>query len=162
MQVYPNYVIVPQAATAYSKLLQKLSARFGSPGPSMEAKGKQGKAISTDEALELIKLIKTKSDNTWRDRTIDAVVRKVGGKFGNKITLRFRLAERLVREEGFMSTGTLSGTEYESARDESIPTLWIMAVESTEGSFCGKGRKFMYPTFVIPNTLPKLLMFNRG
>lgn len=162
MQVYPNYVVVPQNAAAYSKLMAKLSAHFGSAEPSIEEKGKKGVIISVNEAVDLVQLIKTKSENTWRDKTIDAVIRKVAGKFGNRIALKFRSAERLVREEGFMSTGTLSGTEYENAGKESIPTLWIMSVESTEGSFCGKGKRFMYPTFVIPNGLPKLLMFNRG
>jgi Z1 domain-containing protein len=162
MQVYPNYVVVPQNPAAYSKLMAKLNSRFGPAGPSMEEKGKKGVTISVDEAVDLVQLIKTKSENTWRDKTIDAVIRKVAGKFGNKVTLRFRSADRLVREEGFMSTGTLSGDEYHNAGEESIPTLWIMSVESAEGSFCGKGKRFMYPTFVIPNGLPKLLMFNRG
>jgi hypothetical protein len=162
MQVYPNYVIVPQKATDYSKMMSKLNTRFGPSGPSMEVNGKKGVKISVNEAVDLIKHMKTKSKNTWRDKTIDAIVRKVTTKFGNKIMLKFRAAKRLVREEGFMSTGTLSGTEYETARNGDIPTLWIMAVESIQGSICGTGKKFMYPAFVIPKKLPKLLMFNRG
>jgi hypothetical protein len=162
MQVYPNYVIVPQNQTAYSKLMSRLNGFFGPSGPPMEEKGKKGVTISINDALDLVQLVKTKSDNTWRDKTIDAVIRKVAGKFGNRVALKFRSAQRLVREEGFMSTGTLSGTEYENAVKDNVPTLWIMSVETAEGSFCGKGTLFMYPTFVIPNALPKLVMFSRG
>jgi len=162
MQVYPNYVVVPQNPAAYSKLMGKLNAFFGPSGPAMEEKGKKGVTISVEDALAFVRLIKTKSENTWRDKTIDAVIRKVAGKFGNRIALKFRSAERLVREKGFMSTGTLSGDEYQSAANEPLPTLWIMSVESADGSFCGNGKRFMYPTFVIPRGLPRLLMFNRG
>lgn len=161
-QVYPNYIIVPQDLAPYSKIVQQLAAHFGPPGPSMEKRGKEGAEISVVEAANLVKLIKTRSENTWSDRTIDAVVKTVAGKFGNRITLRSRTAKRTVREDGFMSTGALSGDEYENARNENVPTLWIIDAESTEDSFCGKGKKFMYPTLVIPDRLPKLIMFNRG
>jgi len=161
MQVYPNYVAVPQNATAYSKLMAKLNSHFGPAGPSMDERGKKGVEISVGEAIGLVGLIKTKSENTWRDKTIDAVIGKVASKFGGRVNLKFRSAERSVRDEGFMSTGTLSGDEYQNATREPIPTLWIMSVESAEGSFCGSGKKFMYPTFVIPSALRKLLVFSR-
>lgn len=162
MQVYPNYVVVPQNAASYSKLMATLNTRFGPVGPSMEERGKKGVTISVAEAIGLVRLIKTRSENTWRDATIDAVIGKVASKFGGRVNLKFRYAERLVREEGFMSTGTLSGDEYRSSTEEPIPTLWIMSVESAEGSFCSSGQKFMYPTFVVPKALRKLLIFNRG
>jgi hypothetical protein len=161
-QVFPNYVIAPQDSKAYSKVEQQLSAHFGAPGPLMEGKGKVGAKISVAQAIRLVKPIKTKSENTWRDKTICAVIERVAGEFGNQINLKFRKAERAVGEGGFISTGTLSGTEYENAKNDAIPTLWIMAVESADGSSCGKGKRFMYPTFVIPNTLPKMLIFNKG
>src|SRR5271156_845111 len=78
-------------------------------------------------------------ENAWRDATIGAVIEKIASKFGGRVLSRFRSAERLVKDEGFMSTGTLSGDEYQSATEKSIPTLWIMSVESSEGSFCGGG-----------------------
>src|SRR5882762_6788970 len=161
-QVFPNYVITPQDARSYSKIEQQLSVHFGSSGPSMESKGKLGAKISVTQATDLLKPIKTKSENTWRDKTIRAVIERVASEFGNQVILKFRGAKRVVGEKGFISTGTLSGQEYEDAKKEAIPTLWIMAVETADGSFSGKGKRFMYPTFVIPNKLPKLLMFNRG
>jgi hypothetical protein len=156
-QVYPNYAIVPQDSSRYSKITEKLARYFGPPGPTMEDRGKKGVQISVVQAIEIVRLIKTKSENTWRDRTIDAVIDKIASKFGNKITLKFRTAKRSVGEDGFMASGTLSGLEDEDAKNGQIPTLWIMDVETTEG-----GKKFMYPTFVIPRKLDKLLMFNRG
>jgi hypothetical protein len=161
-QVYPNYVIVPQNAAAYAQVQAKLRAHFGDTASAMKNKGRVGVLIPIDEALELVKLIKTKSQNTWRDATIDAVIERVAHEFGDQVMLKFRTADRLIREEGFMSTGTISGPEDQTAKAGNIPTLWIMEVKSAEKSFCGTGKKFMYPTFVIPNALPKLLMFNRG
>lgn len=161
-QVFPNYIILPQSSTIYSKVEQQLAVHFGPAGPAMEAKGRSGKKISATDAVNLIKPLKTKSENTWSDKTIGAVIRKVASELGDQINLKFRKAERTVSENGFISTGTLSGLEYDAARNEETPTLWVMAVETTAGSFCGEGKKFMYPTLVIPNKLPKLLMFSRS
>jgi hypothetical protein len=89
-------------------------------------------------------------------------MRKVAESFDNRIILRFRGAERLIREQGFISTGTLSGDELNAARIAEVPTLWIMAARTAEGSAGGAGQLFMYPTFVIPARFPRLFMFNRG
>jgi len=50
----------------------------------------------------------------------------------------------------------------DAARAASIPTLWIFAATTRAGSADGVGLKFMYPTFVVPNSYPTLFMFNRG
>lgn len=160
-QIYPNRIIIPQKSGSYSKIKTELLSRFGSD-ILMEANGKIGTTITVDKAVELVKLIKTKSDNTWRDKTIDAVIHRVASEFNNEVALKFRHAKRTLREEGFMSTGTLSGAEYDSAKAAHTPTLWIMEVEIESGDVSGKGYKFMYPTFVIPDSLPRLLMFNKG
>jgi hypothetical protein len=78
------------------------------------------------------------------------------------LTLRFRTADRTVRENGFISTGTLSGDELTDARAAALPTLWIMAARTTDRSAVGGGLAFMYPTLVIPDNFPRLFMFNRG
>jgi Z1 domain len=165
MHIYPNYIVLPQSDIAYQKVLKGLRGYFGFKTESedqMENKGKQGIEISASEAAVLVKPIKTSSKNTWRDRTIGAAIEKIAGEYAGRVKLRFRRATRTVREGGFISTGTLSGDELDSARDAEIPTLWIMAVETTAESSGGAGLKFMYPTLVIPSSFPHLFMFNRG
>lgn len=161
-QVYPNYIVLPQSPAAYSNVEQQLVAHFGPVGPTMDANGKSRKMISAIDAVNLIKPIKTKSKNTWSDKTIGAVIRKVSGELGGMINLKYREAERTVADDGFMATGALSGIAYEGARKEDVPTLWVLNVQTTDGSFCGGGKRFMYPTFVIPDKLEKLFMFSRG
>ncbi len=161
-QVYPNYIVLPQSSAAYSTVERLLVAHFGPVGPTMDTNGQSGKMISAIDAVDLIKPIKTKSQNTWSDKTIGAVIRKVAGELGGRINLKYREAERTVREGGFISTGALSGIAYESARKEDTPTLWVLAVRTTDESFCGEGKRFMYPTFVIPDKLEKLFMFSRA
>jgi hypothetical protein len=67
-----------------------------------------------------------------------------------------------VREEGFISTGTLSGAEIAAARAAAVPTLWIMAARTADGSPAGADQPFMYPTFLIPDRFPSLFISNRG
>jgi hypothetical protein len=165
MHVFPNYIIIPQDARAYARVLSQLRAHFGSSDGSpeeIEARARQGVEIDPAAAIALVVSIRTGSKNTWRDSTIAAVIRKVAEKFDDRIMLRFRTADRRVREEGFISTGTLSGDELRSARAADVPTLWMMAARTTEGSAEGAGQLFMYPTLVIPDRFPNLFMFNRG
>jgi hypothetical protein len=161
-QVYPNIVTVPQPPSVFSKVLLKLEGYFDRNAEELEEVGREGVIISGKAAMELVSFIKTKSDNTWRDRTIPAVVEKIAGKFKKQVMLKFRSASRAVDKEGFFSTGVLSGPEYDEAKAASLPTLWIVAVETKAESAVGFGKKFMYPTFVIPGKLEKLLMFSRS
>ena len=129
----------------------------------MEDRGKQGVRINHLLATTLVKPIKTRSRNIWRDNTISEVIRRVATKLDGNVMLRFRTAERTVGDEGFLSTGALFGGEVTTARQLDIATLWVMAVTTTAGSAGGGGLSlFMYPTFVIPDRYPKLFMFNRG
>jgi hypothetical protein len=164
-QIYPNYIVLPQDKGAYDKVLKLLRAELGFTNESesvMDKKSPTTVMINPDCAVAFVKLIKTKSKNTWRDSTIADVIRKVGGKFKKKIKLRFRTADRRIRAQGFLSTGTLSGDEVRNGQAARHPTLWIMSVEATAASDVGAGTKFMYPTLVIPKSLPALFMFNRG
>lgn len=165
MHIYPNYIGVPQNQRTYNKILGTLQGHFGTaPGTEDELQklGQSGVEISAQDAIALAKMIKTHSKNTWRDKTIGAIIDKVAVDFGGKISLKFRTAERSVREGGFIPTGTLAGDALSEARGASLPTLWIMAVRSKQDSLCCAGEKFMYPTFVIPQSFQKLYMFNRG
>jgi len=164
-QVYPNYVIIPQEQRAYGRVLGLLGDHFGVQGGTeaqIEAVSTNGVQISADAALALVTPIKTRSRNTWRDTSIATIIRKVSEAFGGQIMLRFRTSERRVGDEGFISTGTLSGDELRSGRAANIPTLWIMAARTTAASAGGAGQRFMYPTLVIPSRYPSLFMFNRG
>jgi len=161
-QVYPNFVIVPQRPSAFAKVLQKLEEHFDCQEEALEEKGRIGVIVAAARAVELVALIKTKSDNTWRDKTIQAVIKKIAGKFQNRVLLRFRSANRFVGDDGFFSTGVLSGPEDAEAKAADSPTLWIVLVETKARSSVGGGKKLMYPTFVIPRKLEKLLMFSRA
>jgi hypothetical protein len=125
---YPNHIVLPQDSRAYERVLKQLGEHFGvkngTPDQIEDAAGK-GVPINPAVAAALVAPIKTNSRNTWRDGTIADVMKKVAGAFGNRITLRFRTADRTVREDGFISTGTLSGAELRDARNAAVPTLWI-------------------------------------
>jgi hypothetical protein len=165
MHVYPNYVALPQSDLAHARVLRQLRDLFASPGASLEAlerAARDGVEITSDIATELVERIRTGSRNTWRDSTIGAVIEKVTAEFDGRVLLRFRTARRTVREQGFISTGTLSGDELTAARRAEIPTLWVMAARTAPGSPVGDGLEFVYPTFVIPDAFPSLYIFNRG
>lgn len=169
-QIYPNFIELPQQQPSYNRILRALRDHLGLPALGLPAatedqidrRAPKNVIIDPDQAIALIKPIKTNSKNTWRDSTISDVVRKVAEKFGNEILLRFRTADRRIADGGFISTGTLSGIELQEARAADVPTLWVMSVKATPGSAIGAGVRFMYPTLVIPDALPALFMFNRG
>lgn len=165
MHVFPNHINVPQNRRSYTQVLELLQSHFrlprGTPEQISRAAG-AGVEIGPDAAAALVAPIRTGSKNTWRDSTISAVIRKVAEKHENRLLLRFRTAERTVGQDGFISTGTLSGDELRDARAARIPTLYIMAARTTERSAVGGGQEFMYPTLVIPDCFPSLFMFNRG
>lgn len=164
-QIYPNYVIAPQDRRSYSRVLQILGSHFGMEGGTADQiveRAREGVEIDPDAAEELVRLIKTRSKNTWRDRSIVTVIRKVAESFDNRIILRFRTAKRRVDAGGFISTGILFGGALTAARRADSPTLWIFAATTAARSEGGEGVQFMYPTFVIPNSFNKLFMFNSG
>jgi hypothetical protein len=75
--------------------------------------------------------------------------------------LKFRFAERKVEEDGTLSSGTISGREQDEGRALGMPTLWIMSVTSSKDSLVGAGTVFVYPTVIVPNSLPKVFVFSR-
>lgn len=165
MHIYPNHIVVPQNARAYARVLEQIRTLLGLPDGTpdeIERRASGGALISSDAAVALVVSIRTQSRNTWRDGTIADVMRKVAGAMRNQVTFRFRTADRTIRENGFISTGTLSGEELRVARAAVVPTLWIMSATTTPGSAPGGGHRFIYPTFVIPDAFPNVFMFNRG
>ena len=165
MHIFPNFITLPQSARSYDRVYASLRGFFGAGDVTedeLQNRARGTVMITPAQAAEMVSHISTSSRNTWRDSTIGAVINKVAESFGNRIVLRYRTAERRVREGGFISTGTLSGDELRNARAAVAPTLWIMAARTADGSDGGAGQKFMYPTFVIPDGFPRLFMFNRG
>jgi hypothetical protein len=163
--IYPNYIALPQDRPSYDRVLRLLRGHFNVPNGTpdqIENAARAGVVIDEVAANAIVSHIRTGSKNTWRDSTIEDVIAKVAEASGNDIRLRFRTAQRTVREEGFISTGTLSGDELTTARGAGLPTLWVMAAITRDGSAAGGGLMFMYPTFVIPNRFPSLFIFNRG
>jgi hypothetical protein len=163
--LYPNFVVLPQPDRAYDKVLGLVRTHFGFATESVDDmvdRGRQGVVVEPAEAAALVHPIKTRSRNVWRDKTIGEIIRRVAEKFGNRVTLRFRTAERRVDADGFMSSGMLFGGDLDVAKNANVPTLWIFAAVTRAGSADGVGLRFMYPTFVIPNAYPTLFMFNRG
>lgn len=165
-QLFPNHIVLPQSKSTYDKIIAKLAQHFDLPEDTtptdMENHGKAGKRISTEDAIALVRMIKTKSKNSWRDSTIGNVIAKISERYDGHVMLRMRTAERTVLEDGFLSTGMLSGDEAIAAQQAALPTLWIMAATTKSGSSGGAGLQFAYPSFVIPNNLSTLFMFNRG
>lgn len=166
MHIFPNYIIAPQPEATYNKVLDMVREHFDQPADATDAEvenlAQDGVEISTEDALKLVKAIKTRSKNTWRDKSIAVVVEKVASHYGGRVLLRFRRADRRVDADGFFSTGAIGGPELTAARDEAIPTLWIISAAARPGSIIPTGEKFMYPSFVIPENFPRLFMFNRG
>lgn len=165
-QIFPNHIVIPQPSRVYERVLADLRSYFGFTTESVTEMVERGrKGILLDQALAaaLVKPIKTRSQNIWRDGTISEIIRRVAEKFGGKVMVRFRTAERTVGEQGFISTGVLSGAEeVRVAQTAKHPTLWVISVTTLAGSADGGGNIFMYPTFVIPDSYPTLFMFNRG
>ncbi len=166
MHIYPNYILVPQPERTYNKVLKMVAEHFDQPADASDAEieelAQDGVEISITDAVKLAKAIKTRSKNTWRDKTIEVVIEKVASHYDGRVLLRFRTANRRVDADGFFSTGAIGGPELTQAREEEIPTLWIISATATEASATVAGQKFMYPSFVIPEEFPKLFMFNRG
>ncbi|AYB30977.1 Z1 domain-containing protein [Chryseolinea soli] len=163
VQIYPNYIKLPQTLNTYRSVLGMISQELGgiTDLKEMDKRGRTGAKISTDRAIEIVAMIKTRSQNSWHDKTIDSVLEKLQQRLGNNVNLKFRLASRNVEEGGFLSSGTLSGDEQKQARADSIPTLWIMAVTGKKGSPVSENKTFVYPTIVVPNVFKQAFVFSK-
>lgn len=160
MQIYPNYILLPQTPKIYQNVIDAVAKHVGADSndiKDIEKKGKSGTTISVDEAIKIISHIKTKSKNSWHDKTIASVMKKLSDRLGNEVILKFREAERKVADDGFLSTGTLSGPEQSDGRSQPKPTLWIMSVQRKSKDT----ETFVFPTIVVPNLLPNVFVFSK-
>ena len=166
MQIYPNYMKLPQSHKSYHAIMELVAdkLRVGNWEKNLselERKGKVGVIISVDEAIEIISQVKTKSKNSWDDKTIGTVVKKIAQRLGGNVKLKFRTAERSIGEGGFLAQGTISGAEQNEGRADSIPTLWIMSVTGKADSDTGASEIFAFPTVIVPTGLPRLFLFSK-
>lgn len=162
MQIYPNYMKLPQTPVAYKKIMKKVDAAMGvvSAG-SRVSKGKKGVTISTEDAIEILSLIKTKSKNSYNSKTIGSVIQKLSQRLGNEVELKYRTANRTIGDNGFLPQGTISGKEQSDGRKRTKTTLWIMTVTGKKTSNSGANVVFAFPTIIVPGSLPKIFVFSK-
>jgi len=162
MQIYPNYMRLPQTSMSYRTIMGIVSKELNANNESeMIASGKVGTVISVDKAIEIVSNIKTKSQNSWHDKTIKDVLNKLDQKLNTGVRLKFRKAVRKIEEGGFLAQGTISGTEQDTGRADSMPTLWIMSVTGASDSKVGANKIFVFPTIIVPNCLENVFVFSK-
>jgi hypothetical protein len=161
-QIYPNYPYfqAPEAASAYTKVQKKLEALF----PNYKTAGNTGVKVTTEQAQELVALIKTKGTNVWRDKKIPTILSYLGEQFPDGVILKFRTAERKAGDEnGLLQQGILTGSVVTNDGAGENPVLWILDTTFSEENkpSAWDGGRFMYPTLVLP-TKASLLIFNKS
>ncbi|HLA52758.1 MAG TPA: Z1 domain-containing protein, partial [Flavitalea sp.] len=163
-QIYPNRMRLPQAPRSvnqvWTKLFEVLNVR-NKNHQRLVASGRNGVLVSIEDAIELIASIRTNSENSWHDSSIQTVLTKLCENLGGRIRLKYRPAERTILEDGVISSGTLSGAEQATARLDQYPTLWIMDVTPRVPAGAPALPVFMFPTIVVPSRLPSVFVFTK-
>ncbi len=112
MQIYPNYMKLPQTLGAYKRIMKMIDEALNTKSTAAkESKGKVGCTISAEQAISMVSLIKTKSTNSYNNKTIGAVIGKLSQRLECDFKLKYRKANRTVGDNGFLSQGTISGSE---------------------------------------------------
>jgi hypothetical protein len=151
-QIYPDRPIYqPTAAvTIRNKVLRALADIF--PDYAVDDKGKEGTIITTDQAVQLVELIKTESTTSWQDKHMRNYLEFLEGNYGSNVRLRYREApNRANRHNGVLPSGMISGADQETARGLDMPTLWIFLVKGSKPALGWANVDFVYPTLVVPN-----------
>jgi hypothetical protein len=166
MQIYPNYMRLPQAAKSYTEVMSIVASAlkeldWENDATGLNSKGVLGVQVDHSTIENILKKIRSKSTNAWSDKTIPDVVEKLVQRLGNSFMLRYRTAERTIGDNGFLAQGTISGREQSEARALRMPTLWIMSVTGKPDSIYGAGETFVFPTLIVPDSLPRLFLFNK-
>jgi hypothetical protein len=165
MQLFPNRM-KKQTAKSIKEIWSLLFRHFGVRDKiGLNNKARTGSVtISIDDALDIVKLIKTRSESSWHDKSIADVLRKVSERLGKRVLLKYRPASRNVVDDGdagLISSGTLSGAEQNQGRAQANPTLWIMDVTPNTQQSLDKFGILMFPTVIVPNILPKVFLFSK-
>lgn len=159
-QIYPNYPFFKIPKSAVGDIHAKLQELFS----DYKVKGRAGKKISTEEAKELVALIKTNGTNVWNDKKMAAILSYLGQQFKDGLILKFRKAKRTAGDgKGLLSQGVLAGPDVlaDSAGDN--PVLWVIEMTFSDADKPAEwhGNSFMYPTLVLPKKA-QLVVFNRS
>jgi hypothetical protein len=163
-QIYPNRMRLPQTERSIDEIWVRLFELFGIANNNHQrlvTVGRNGTLVSIEDAVELIACIRTNSENSWHDSSIQTVVTKLCEKLGGQIRLKYRPAERTILEGGMISSGTLSGAEQNTARRDQYTTLWIMDVTPRIPTGQALQPAFMFPTIVVPSRLPSVFVFTK-
>jgi len=164
-QIYPDYPYLqnPKTTNARKKVLKKLKEIFAVS--DLADVDHNGKEISTDDAIQLISLVKSSATNRWRDKNIPAILSDLKLRLGDGVTIKFRKAERTAGDEnGLLLQGVLAGEEVKQSAAIGKPVLWLI-----DASFNKKKKvqdwnndsRFMYPTIVLPQNT-ELVIFNKS
>jgi hypothetical protein len=162
-QIYPNYPFFksPVADESYRKVMNKLGNIFA----KFTAKEiKNGKEISTEEAIKIVSLVKTNGTNVWNDKKIPTILSYLRQQFGDGVILKSRSANRTAGDgKGLLAQGVLAGSEVSEDIKSNKPVLWVFQMKFNEiGKPVGwNGDCFIYPTLVLPEQA-QLIVFNRS
>ncbi|MEX0650178.1 MAG: Z1 domain-containing protein [Candidatus Andersenbacteria bacterium] len=159
MQIFPSPIKLPQPQRSYQKVANEIMEIFDVKD-LQSAIGKEAQ-INKEKATALLSMIKTGSGNTWRDKTIGVLLKKIDQHLGGIVNIRFREAERRIDSNRELGSGMLSGAEHAESREKDSPTLWLISATASDESVIEyQGELFIYPTLVVPNSLPKLFIFS--
>lgn len=160
-QLYPDRPVYKrtEARLVRAKTLRKLKAVF----PTYEKDGPNGRDISPEEAVSLLRAIKTDASNAWSDKMVRDQLRSIAQVNGGRVRLFYREARRRAGTDlggrRVMPTGVMSGDEFLASQDIGYPVLWIFDV----GADVKKewdGAEFVYPTVIFPKST-KAFVFNK-
>ncbi|MEK7130000.1 MAG: Z1 domain-containing protein [Patescibacteria group bacterium] len=162
-QLFPDRPIYhdPQASAMRRIVMRKLVALF--PDYDQGKKGREGIDIRPEDAVALLKSIKTDAANSWSDKMVRDQLRSVASRNGDRVRLRYRKAPgRQGEERGgrrVMPQAVLSGADVTASQAIGYPVLWIFEVgEEVLDSWAGS--VFIYPTVIFPIGM-KAFVFNK-
>lgn len=161
-QLFPNYPAykAPAAGAVAIKVLRRLTKLF----PDYRANGRHGMRISTKEAKQLIKAVKTKGTNVWNDKKIPTILSYLSQQFKKGVILKFRTAKRAAGDsKGLLFTGILFGPQVKADASGTDPVLWIFETQFKRPGPPADwdGRPFIYPTLVLPQNA-QIVVFNKS
>lgn len=160
-QLYPDRPIYKRAEARLvrAKTLRKLKVIF----PTYEHDGSTGRDISPEEAVTLLRGIRTDAANAWSDKMVRDQLRSIAQSNGGKVRLFYREARRRAGTElggrRVLPTGVLSGDEFQASQNVGYPVLWIFDVGAEVKKDWDKN-EFVYPTVIFPKSM-KAFVFNK-